>query len=154
MALREKDIRTGLYTPGFLVAFGAREFAFARENGYPLSLLTVNIGGIDEDGDPEIVYEDFRKLAERLREEAGEGSIVGQLSDDEIVVLLPGTPPEKARRIADKITRAMESIERFSSMVSSGRIFIRLSSTDDGHSEFKDLLYAGQQQDINTNTVL
>ena len=43
MALREKDISTGLYTPGFFVAFGARELSFARESGYPVSLVTIRI---------------------------------------------------------------------------------------------------------------
>ncbi len=95
MALRETDIVTGLYTPGFLIAFGARELAFAIEQGYPLSVITARLEGTGE----------LKDLGDLVRNATGEGSIVAMLDDNEVAALLPGVGRDKASEIARRIEK-------------------------------------------------
>jgi diguanylate cyclase (GGDEF)-like protein len=110
MALRETDIVTGLYTPGFLIAFGARELSFARESGYPLSLISVNVNFLNtgRPGSPDTLSSDeARRLGDRIRREAGEGSLVAHMGEREIAVLLPGVGQARADQIAEKIRKSV-----------------------------------------------
>ena len=112
MALREKDLHTGLYTPGFLIAMGSRELSFARENDYPLSLITVNIRGLKERMDSSsdsLVDPALVKLGDRIREIAGSGAIVARVGDEEVSILLPGVTDTKASKLADMIHEILVS---------------------------------------------
>lgn len=102
MALRETDIRTGLHTPGFLVAFGAREMSFAREYGYPVSLVSFRISYPQETGEADRSAA-LKELGEIVRREAGEACVVARAEENEIAVLIPGMCREKASRIAESV---------------------------------------------------
>jgi len=143
MALRETDILTGLYTPGFMVAFGARELSFARENGYPVSLIAFSIDpeyGFDRMGEADIAADEIRKVGELIRKAAGDGSIVARMNNSEVAVLLPGIAEEKAGLIASQIMKIIDSRNRdVKPLVSVG-----ISSTKAGYGEFEDLLKAAR----------
>jgi GGDEF domain-containing protein len=155
MALRETDIRTGLYTPGFFIAFGARELSFARKDGYPLSVLTVVIEA-DESGKLEGTSEEpsaiLRAVGRRIQERAGDNSIVARVGENRISVLLPRLTYSQAMELADSIrTISLLDIERDQSGrgVAGKRKSIRIrsvgvASTRDGVADFSDLLRASQ----------
>jgi len=136
MALRETDILTGLYTSGFFIAFGARELAFARENGYPVSLINVYV---ENDG-IEIDPERLKRIGERIQKEAGEGSIIGLSGTNEISVLLPGIGVEKAKTIANRIRNKTIPGLSLLSTRSSMPLSIGVSSTSSGIDSIGDLV--------------
>lgn len=106
MALREKDLHTGLYTTGFMIAMGSRELGFARENGYPLSLISLKVSGLwqkteDENSDPGNPR--LKKLADKISSIAGVGAIVARMGETDFGILLPGAQKESAEEIAFRI---------------------------------------------------
>ena len=133
MALRETDIHTGLYTSGFLVAFGARELSFAREAGYPVSLLSIGVGSERSAS----ASETLRRVGERVRTEVGDGAIVAKVSDDELAVLLPGIGSEKAGRLGESIKSVLERNEG---------VFVGVASSPDGDIQFGELLRKSQER--------
>lgn len=138
MALRETDIHTGLYTPGFFVAFGARELSFARESGYPVSVISIGIEG-HEDENPEGAST-LKYLGERVRKEIGEGSIVARVADNQLAVLLPGVTLDRARILAEAIKCLIEDEEH------QNPVSIGTASTLDGETEIGELLRASQDE--------
>lgn len=138
MSLREIDIHTGLYTPGFLVAFGAREISFARENGYPLSLLTIRMDNLELDD--EFLEQELKAIGDLIREKTGEGSLVGRINRNEIVVLLPGTRTDKARKVMKSIKKAISRIKNSDRIVPGGNFSFGFASTDKGYTDFSDML--------------
>jgi len=146
MALRETDILTGLYTQGFMVAFGARELSFARENGYPVSLIAFAVESdydFDRPDETDIVTEEIRHVGQLIRKAAGDGSIVARMNDHEMAVLLPGVGEDKAVLIAEQITKIIEN--RLSD-VAPPTVSAGVASTKGGNSEFGDLLKAAREQ--------
>jgi two-component system cell cycle response regulator len=147
MALRETDITTGLYTPGFMIAFGARELSFARENGYPLSVIAISIVGPDESGVPipdDIQTEDLKRLSDRVRIEAGKGSIVARMGTHDVAVLLPGVGLAKAADVAERIRKVISEFGRSSGIQEDAVVSIGVASTSPEHRDFSDLLKAAR----------
>jgi GGDEF domain-containing protein len=135
MALRETDIHTGLYTPGFFIAFGARELAFAREARYPVSLMSIRIHRHAEDraaAENGSTSSALRTLGERIKRETGEGSIVARVASDRIAVLLPGVTLERARKLAEAISAGPG-------------LSIGLASTSNGEIEISELMRQSQE---------
>ena len=157
MALRETDIRTGLYTPGFFVAFGARVLSFARKNGYPVSVLAVAVEPEGRGGDMEELEKAsvvLRALGEEIRERAGDDSVIARISDNQIAALLPHMTYAEALELADSIRTS--SATKPGSSSQSGRkvaqkrgtesaIAVGVASTEDGAVEISDLLRASQE---------
>ena len=147
MALRETDILTGLYTPGFLVAFGARELASAKETGSPLSLISIGVdepGKLDESFRPEITQDVVRKLVNRISRVAGDGAIVARVGDGEIAVLLPGTGSERAAGIAYRIKQVIMRNDRNLPWLKPETISIGVVSTSGEMEEFSDLMHVSR----------
>ena len=154
MALRELDIHTGLFTPGFLIAMDSRELDFARENGYPLSLITIGIKGFGDfvnTQEPARSKSALMKFGEQVRSITGEGSIVARVGDDEIAVLLPGTVKSKAESIAGQLSETIsEDGILIGLRVSEGRIAFGVADSESEVAGFADLLKASKSamQDI------
>jgi len=110
MALRETDILTGLYTPGYLIAFGARELAYAHEHGYPVSLITINIPNYTTLlASPDAGSSPAMKLINVIKRTAGRNSVIARTGQTEISILLPETDSVIAAGIAYKIKRLLTS---------------------------------------------
>jgi diguanylate cyclase (GGDEF)-like protein len=146
-SLRETDIVTGLYTPGFLVAFGARELAFARDEGYPLSLITLNLdkaGGLGSLFEPGEFPDEIRRLGDSIKKEAGEGSLVARTGESEVSVLLPGIGSDKASMIARRIKKVLSRHSGQERPSGKAFISIGIASASDDISEFNDLIRASR----------
>ena len=146
MALREIDIKTGLYTPGFFVAFGARELAFARLDGYPVSVILLNIRNCTDHSiieDTEKVLYSLKQVGDVIRQQAGEGSIVARVSDVEIAILLPGVGLGKARKTGETIKVAVDAHLKELGKEEND-VCMGIASTVDGQVEFLDLVRASR----------
>ena len=157
MALRETDIRTGLYTPGFFVAFGARVLSFARKNGYPVSVLAVAVEPSGRAGDTEELEKAsvvLRALGEEIRERARDDSVIARIGDNQIAALFPRMTYAEALDLAATIRTSFatkpDSSSQSSREISKKRatvnaIAIGVASTEDGAVEISDLLRASQE---------
>jgi diguanylate cyclase len=156
MALRETDIHTGLYTPGFFIAFGARELIFARNSGHPLSVISVGVESpIQRANMTDLMSEmlALRELGQEIRKVVGKDTIVAKVGEDELAVLLPRTTQEEALDIAEQIKAALASeeiipedaIECTNYLPEAFRtISTGVASTKDYDLDFSDLLRASQ----------
>ncbi len=139
MALRETDILTGLYTPRFLVAFGARELSFAREGGYPVSLITISVDFLNR-ASGSLSPDQVRQLGDRIRLEAGEGSLVAHMGDRDMAVLLPGIGQARAEQIAGKIKKTLAKRDLNMTGPIIGKVIVGAASTSGETENFSDLL--------------
>ena len=64
-----------------------------------------------------------------MRRSAGEGSIVARVGDNELAVLLPGIPEDKAYKIAESIKSGLTAA-----------VSIGVASSLDGRIDFSELL--------------
>jgi len=147
MALRETDILTGLHTPGYLIAFGARELEHARRNGYPVSLITIDLGGPEGTGSqaaPDISSETARKLGDLIRRIAGDGSVIASLNGNEIAVLLPGVEADKASRIGTQIRQGIRSTAQQGLLPPRASVSVGVASTSGELKEFEELIHASR----------
>jgi len=139
MALREIDIHSGLHTPGFLVAWGARALASARESGDSLRMLT--IGMMEPDCRSELPTDTFRTICTLIRENAGKNSLVARLGDKEIAVLIVGKDHDYAM---DVVRSIIDSIEDAGIKPSDGvgGFSFGIASTSDGIKDIGGLIKA------------
>ncbi len=147
MALRETDILTGLHTPGYMIAFGARELECARRNGYPVSLITIDLGAPEDPGSeaaPDFSSDTARKLGDLIRRIAGDGSVIARLNGNEIAVLLPGVEADKASRIGAQISQGIRSTAQQGLLASKAPICIGVASTSGELKEFEELIHASR----------
>lgn len=103
------DPLTGVYTRRFLDTAFVRELRAAHRFGLPLSILVVDLDRLKQindtgghvRGDQAIV-----QVAEVLRGNTRSVDIVGRFGGDEFVAVLPGTNPEGAAVVANRIIAA------------------------------------------------
>jgi diguanylate cyclase (GGDEF)-like protein len=141
MALRETDIHTGLHTPGFLVAYGARAMSKTGEKGGTLILLTIGIECPDDPG-PEIPAAIFRRIGEHIRRSVGQDSLVARIGDSELAVLLMGKDIDYAMGVAHSIRESIDSAGDCPG--GSISVSIGVASSTDSMRDFGELIRASQ----------
>lgn len=104
------DFLTGMYNRGRFIELASGEIERASQNASPLSLLmldvdhfkTINDTYGHRAGDQVLV-----SLAQVCRETLREVDIAGRLGGEEFAFVLPGTPLEKAQRVAERLRLAL-----------------------------------------------
>ncbi|HEV8358781.1 MAG TPA: response regulator [Gemmatimonadales bacterium] len=131
------DPATGLYTRTGLDRRAREIVAEARRNGQPVACVVF----VSSDPDLDPVLERIEEVAQRVagffRESGRAADAVGRLGPLEFAVIAPGTTPEGAATLVDRLKGAMSDGD--------GRVTLRAgcSSLDGGHgspSEAEELL--------------
>lgn len=115
-ALREQSVRdplTGLFNRRFMDEWLEREIHRAARAGHPLSLILIDIDhfkAINDTYGHEGGDEVLRKLAYVLEEQIRAGDIACRFGGEEFVLLLPETPLNKSRELAERIRIKLEAM--------------------------------------------
>jgi len=97
------DVRTGVKSCGFIRTFLQSEYERGIETGQPVAVLYVDLENL------ELVNRKFghtvgdivlKGVAKRIEKSLPPGGMVGRVSGDEFVVVLPATRTEKANSVA------------------------------------------------------
>lgn len=110
--LNRHDGLTGLFNRQTFVQMTQQELARARRQGSQTTLLALDLDFFkrvnDAHGHPcgDAV---LRHVAELLGSAVRSTDLVGRLGGEEFMVLLPGTPQEPGRTLADKLCRQIEA---------------------------------------------
>ncbi len=90
----------------------SNEFKLARQSGSPLSLLLLDADHFksynDEFGHP-AGDDALRTIAGYLKESMRTTDFVARIGGEEFVIILPGTPADKARVLAERCRKVLES---------------------------------------------
>jgi diguanylate cyclase (GGDEF)-like protein len=107
------DSLTGLYNRRYLDETLERELARARREGYPLSLVMIDLDlfkRINDDHGHKAGDEVLRALARLLREDVRAEDVPCRYGGEEFLVLLPKMPPATAVQRAEGWRRAIEGM--------------------------------------------
>jgi diguanylate cyclase (GGDEF)-like protein len=87
------------------------EMGFARRENYRFSMFMIDLDNFKEFNDSrghaagDLILQEFTVI---LRNELRKNDIIGRYGGDEFTVILPGTPKEDARKIAEKVRGNIE----------------------------------------------
>lgn len=114
LGMGEIDLVTGLYSARHLEKRLQQDVERAQRSHVPFTLLLLNIGCYADLAtriDAQAAGVLMRCIGEMVAQSVRQSDVVARRTDDEIAVLLPSTPVDKARRIARAIARDI-TIER------------------------------------------
>ena len=109
-----QDELTGLHNRRAILRLLEQQLAAARRHGQPLALLIVDIDHFKRINDVHGHLSGdlaLRAMAEGLRRRLRGQDIVGRWGGEEFIVILPGTPAEGARGLAETLRQAAEQAE-------------------------------------------
>lgn len=108
-----RDPLTGLYNRGYLQASLAREIADAREHGWPVSVVFIDLDRFKAVNDryghlsgDEVLCRTAAALQRGVRRD----DIVARYGGEEFVLLMPGCSEEAARATCDRLLNALRDI--------------------------------------------
>ncbi|MCK9984314.1 MAG: hypothetical protein AzoDbin1_00786 [Azoarcus sp.] len=112
--LAQVDALTGIANRRYLIERAEQERRRAERFGQPLALLMVDIDhfkSINDEHGHAVGDQTIRMVAQTCAGSVREIDIVGRYGGEEFVIVLPGTLPEGARELADRLRQQIAAIE-------------------------------------------
>lgn len=109
--LSEKDALTGIYNRRGFEKFLDMEFKLARRYKRPLSLIMFDVDNFKKINDTfghDVGDEVLKRITEIVKKNIRSTDIFARWGGEEFMILLPETPLEKAKLVAEKLRRAIE----------------------------------------------
>lgn len=109
--LASSDPLTGLLNRRGFDARLATALALAQRSNRPMGVITIDVDHFKRVNDThghEIGDQVLRKLAQQLKARLRGTDVVARLGGEEFIVLLPDTPLEEARQLAEELVRAVQ----------------------------------------------
>ncbi|MCC4116590.1 diguanylate cyclase [Aromatoleum toluclasticum] len=111
--LAQVDVLTGIANRRYLIDRAEQERRRAERFGQPLALLMVDIDhfkAINDEHGHAVGDQVIRMVAQTCAGSVREIDIVGRYGGEEFVIVLPGTLPEGARELADRLRQQIAAI--------------------------------------------
>ncbi|WP_407280543.1 diguanylate cyclase [Aromatoleum evansii] len=112
--LAQRDALTGIANRRYLIERAEQERRRAERFGQPLAVLMVDIDhfkAINDEHGHALGDQAIRMVAQTCAASVREIDIVGRYGGEEFVIVLPGTLPEGARELADRLRQRIAEIE-------------------------------------------